>query len=153
MVFAGFTLPLYCSFYVFHIPGGLILHHDAHASGSTGDHAHSRLDASGIQIRHLHLRDLANLILGDGSYLRLVGHSGTGLQVAGLLQKNCCRRSLGDEAEASVRVNGDYYGDDQVTLISRSGVELLCKLNNIYSVLTQGRTNWGGRSCFASRDL
>ena len=100
-----------------------------------------------IQVRHLHLSDLSDFIFGDGSYFRLVRNSGTGFQVAGLLQQNCCRRSLGDEAEASVRIYSDNNRDDQIALVSGSCIELFCKLNDIYTMLTQSRTNWRSWCC------
>ena len=103
------------------------------------------LDGSCIQVRHLHLSDLTDLVFGDGSNFSLVGNSGTGFQVAGFLQQNCCRRGLGDEAEASVRIYSDDNGDDQIALVSGSCIELFCKLNDIYTMLTQCRTYWRSR--------
>ena len=144
MVFAGITLPL-VQF--------LLFNRDTHAACGTCDHAHSCLDAACVQVRHLHLCNLSYLVLGDSSYLCLVRNSGTRLQVASLLQQNCCRRSLCDEAEASVCVNRDNYRNDQVALISGSCIELFCELNNINTMLAKSRSNWWCWCCFASRNL
>ena len=89
MVFSGISLPLDSDLQVLSI-----LDRDAHASSRSGDHAHRRLDVRSIQIWHLQLSDLADLLLGDGSNLLLVRGPGCALQIAGLLQKYRCRRSL-----------------------------------------------------------
>ncbi len=94
-----------------------------------------------FEIRHLCLSDLCNLVFADGRNLCLVRNTGTRLDIAGLLQQNCCRRSLCNKAEASICINGDNYRDDHITLVSRSCVELLGELYNINTVLTQCRTN------------
>ena len=67
------------------IDGLLVADHNAHRTGGTGNHAHSGLQAAGVQVTHLHLSDLLKLSLGNGSYLGLVGNAGTGLDVAGFL--------------------------------------------------------------------
>ena len=103
-----------------------VLYSDTHAACGTSNHAHSTLDVSSIQVRHLHLSDLTDLIFRDGSNFGLVRNSGTGFQVAGFLQQNCCRRGLGDEAEASVRIYSDDNGDDQIALLFQvSGTKIV----------------------------
>jgi len=66
----------------------LVAHDDAHGAGGAGDHAHGRLDAGRVQVRHLGLGDLADILLADGGHLGLVGHTGAGLDVARLLDEN-----------------------------------------------------------------
>src|SRR5699024_11763187 len=80
-------------------------------------------------------------------------HAGTGFDVSGLLQKDCCRRSFGYEAETSVCVNSDHYRDDQIALICCSCIELFCKLYDVYSVLSKSRTYRRSRGCLTSRNL
>ena len=130
-----------------------VLYHNAHASCGSRDHAHRSFHARRVQVRHLQLGDLSHLVFGDRRDLRLVRHAGAGLQIAGLLQKNSRRRSLGDEAEASVRINGDDNGDDQVALIRRSGVELLGKFNDVHTMLSERGADRGSRGSLSRRDL
>src|SRR5699024_4646338 len=87
------------------------------------------------------------------SHLGLVRNSGTRLDVACLLQQNCCRRSLCDEAERSVCVNCDNNRDDHSVLICGSCVELLCELNDVHTVLSKSRTYRRSRCCLSSRNL
>src|ERR1700761_5607683 len=45
---------------------------DAHGAGRAGDDLLRRLDRGGVQVRHLGLRDVADLGRGDGAHLGLV---------------------------------------------------------------------------------
>ena len=70
------------------IDGLLVADHNAHRTGGTGNHAHSGLQAAGVQVAHLHLSDLLNGSLGNGGDLVLIGDAGTRLDVALLLDQN-----------------------------------------------------------------
>lgn len=51
----------------------LVLYSDTHASGSAGDHAHGALDAGGVEVGHLLLGDLLDLLFGDLFRLKKAG--------------------------------------------------------------------------------
>lgn len=60
----------------------------AHAAGGTGNHADGGIDIGSVQVGHLQLGDLLELLAGDLANLGLVGHAGTGFQVDGLLDED-----------------------------------------------------------------
>ena len=124
----------------------LFLDDDAHGAGGAGDHAHSGLDAGGVQVGHLGLSDLADIFLADGGNLGLVGDTGAGLDVAGLLDEHCGGRSLGDKGEGTVGVDGDDDGDDQTDIVLGALVEFLGEAGDVNTVLTEGGADGGSGS-------
>ena len=73
--------------------------------------------------------------------------------VASLLYKNGCGRSLGDECEGTVRINGDDDGDDKSHVILCSFVEFLGEYGDCDTVLTESRTDRRLRSSLAGGKL
>src|SRR5699024_8035910 len=134
-------------------PSVLLFNNDSHGTACSSYHAHSSLYGCCVQVRHLQLSDLLELCLCDRCDFVLVRHAGTGLDLACFLDQDCCRRCLCDEAEASVIVHCDNNRDDQVSLVCCPCIELLCKFNVIYAVLSKSRTNRRCRSCLAGRNL
>src|SRR5215470_11069070 len=94
----------------------LINYRDAHRAGGTGDDLLRRLHRGGVQVGHLHLRDLAQLRGGDRADLGLVRLAAALLDARGLLDQLGRRRRLRDEGERPVLVDGDLYGDDVAAL-------------------------------------
>ena len=90
---------------------------DAHGTAGAADHAAGSFQRSSVQVGHLGLSDLFHLSGGQSSDLFLVGLAGSGVDASGLLDQNGCRRSLGDEAEGAVSVDGDDDGDDITHLV------------------------------------
>ncbi len=121
----------------------LVLYNDTHTSCSTSDHAHSCFDGCCIQVWHLQLSDFLNLSLEIVATFVLFGTPEPDLMLQAFFKQNCSRRSFGNEAETSVCINSDNYRDDHVSLICCSCIELLCKLNDVYTVLSKSRT-YGG---------
>ena len=98
---------------------------DAHAAGSTLDHAGSSLDISSVEVFHLALSNLLCLGTGQLGNLVLVRFTGSLVELSSLLQKNSSRRSLGDEREGSILKNRDFNRNDETSLIFGSFVEFL----------------------------
>src|SRR4051794_712039 len=58
---------------------------DTHRAGRALHDLHGGLDVVGVEVGHLGLRDLADLVLGQPTDLLLVRHAGALLQAGGLL--------------------------------------------------------------------
>ena len=54
-----------------------VFYYNTHAASSAGDHGHSGLQRSCVQVGHFGLSDLLDLLFGDGGYLVLVGNAGS----------------------------------------------------------------------------
>jgi hypothetical protein len=90
----------------------LTLHRHAHGACGPFDDAHGGLDAGGIQVRHLGLGDLLDLVLGDLADLLLVGDARARLDLGGLLDEDAGGAGLDLELEGAVAVDGDDAADD-----------------------------------------
>ncbi len=69
---------------------------DAHGASGTGDDLLSGLDVVGIEVGHLDLGDLGELLLSELANLIALGNSGTALELELLLDQVSRRRGLGD---------------------------------------------------------
>src|SRR5665647_797545 len=89
---------------------------DAHGPSRAGDDLGRLLDVVGVEVFHLRLGDLANLVgreMGDLCLVRLaraLGHAGS------LLDQLGGRRRLRDEGERPVLIDRDLHGDYVATL-------------------------------------
>ena len=101
---------------------------DAHGASGTGDDLLSGLDVVGIEIGHLDLGDLGELLLSELANLIALGNGGTALELELLLDQVSRRRGLGDEGERTILVDGNLNGDDVAHLVLRSSVERLAEL-------------------------
>ena len=120
---------------------------------ATGNHAHSGLQAAGVQVAHLHLSDLLNGSLGNSGDLVLVGDAGTRLDVALLLDQDGRGGRLGDEGEGTVSVHGDDNGNDETHVILGALVEFLRESSDVHAMLAQSGANRGSGSRLACGDL
>src|SRR5215469_2830479 len=119
----------------------LINDRDAHRAGSTGNDLLRRLHRGGVQVGHLHLRDLAQLRCGDRADLGLVRLAAALLDARGLLDQLRRRRRLRDEGERPVLVDGDLHGDDVAALRLGGGVVLPAEVHDVDAVRAQGRAH------------
>ena len=125
----------------------------AHGACSTCDHAHCAVNVSSVEVRHLGLSDLSDLLLGNLADLGLVGNAGTALKVDCLLDENSSRRSLSNEGEGTVCINCDNYRNDKTDIVLGSLIEFLGECHDIYTVLTECRANRGSRCSLTCCDL
>src|SRR5699024_5168620 len=72
---------------------------DAQGAASAGNLAHGSLDGGGGEVGHLLLGDFAQLRLGNGGHLGLVGDAGTALNAQRLHDEGGGGGRLGDEGE------------------------------------------------------
>ena len=155
MVITGIPSHVFFQFpYILLMQSELVLYYSyTHAAACSFDHAHSCFYGCSVQVWHLKFCDFLYLSFCNLSNFCLVRNTWTRFKVAGFLNKNCCRRSLCNEAETSVTVNCNYYRNDQISLISCLCVELFCKFNDVYTVLSKSRTNRWSRSSLSSWNL
>src|SRR5215213_8704171 len=114
---------------------------DAHRARGTGDDLRGGLDVVRVEVLHLGLRDLADLVLrelGDLGLVRLAGALG---HAGGLLDQLGGRRRLGDERERAVLEHGDLDRDHVAALGLRRSVVRLDELHDVHAVLTQRRAD------------
>jgi hypothetical protein len=76
---------------------------DAHAARGAGHRTHGRFQIEAVQVGHLDLGDLFDLLLRDLADLGLVRLGRALRQVHGALDQHRHRRRLGDEGERAVR--------------------------------------------------
>lgn len=125
--------------------GASDLNLDAHGPSSTSHDLHGRLNVVGIEVWHLSLGDLTDLILGDLAnlvgrrVLRALLNSGS------LLNELSSRRGLEDEAERAVLVDGDFDRDDVSTLSLSLSVVGLAELHDVDTMGAKSHTNGRGR--------
>ena len=113
----------------------------------------SDFQSGGVQVGHLGLGDLSNLCFGDGADLGLVGNTGALLQTNCLHDEHGGRRSLGDEGEAAVCIDGDDNGDLVALHVLGPCIEFLDECCDIHTVLTQSRADRGRSGCLSGVDL
>src|SRR5258706_13157237 len=92
---------------------------DAHRASGAGDDLFGGFDAVGVQVLHLLLGDVAQLLRGDAANLRLVRRARALLHARGLLEQVRGRWCLDDEGERAVFVDGDDGGHDAAPPASR----------------------------------
>ena len=123
---------------------------DAHGTGGTGDDPLGGLNIVGIEVGHLDLGDLGELLLGELADLVALGNARAALEAQGLLDQVSRRRSLADEVKGLVLVDGDLNGDNVAGLLLGLGIERLAELHDVDASGTKGgadgRRGVGGAS-------
>src|SRR5260370_36309724 len=126
---------------------------DAHRASGAGDDLFGGFDAVGVQVLHLLLSDVAQLLRGDAANLRLVRRARALLHARGLLEQVRGRWCLDDEGERAVFVDGDDGGHDSAHPARRTLVVFLSEGHHIDAMRAQRRTNWLRRRRLAGWDL
>src|SRR4051812_25353796 len=98
---------------------------DAHRPGGAGDDLLGGVEVVGVEVGHLALGDLADLRPADRRGLVGVRLARALLDTRGLEDQPRSRRSLGDERERAVLVDGDLDRYDVAALRLGRGVVLL----------------------------
>src|SRR5215212_6026176 len=114
---------------------------DAHRAGGALDDLHRSLDVVGVEVGHLGLRDVADLLLGEPTDLLLVRHAGTLLEAGGLLDQLGRGGRLGDERERAVLVDGDLDRDHVAAHGLGLGVVGLAEVHDVDAVRAEGGTD------------
>ena len=114
---------------------------DAHGASGAGDDLLGGLDVVGVEVRHLDLGDLGELLLGELADLVALGHARAALDAELLEDELGRRRGLGDEVEGLVLVDGDLDGDDVAGLVLGGSVEGLAELHDVHAGSAKGGTN------------
>src|SRR5260221_3308123 len=104
---------------------------DAHRASGAGDDLFGGFDAVGVQVLHLLLSDVAQLLRGDAANLRLVRRARALLHARGLLEQVRGRWCLDDEGERAVFVDGDDAGHDAAHHPGRSLLVFLAECHAI----------------------
>ena len=87
--------------------GELLGDRDAHGTSGAGDDLLGALDVVGVEVRHLNLGDLGELLLRELANLVALGNAGATLEAELLLDELSGGRRLADEREGAVLVDGD----------------------------------------------
>src|SRR4051794_32457341 len=122
---------------------------DAHRPRGAGDDLLRLVEVGGVEVGHLGLGDLADLVTGDRGDLGLVRLARALLDAGGLEQHARGRRGLGDKGERAVLVDRDLDRDDVAALRLGRGVVRLAELHDVDAVLAERRTHGrrgGGRT-------
>src|SRR5690606_15827659 len=135
------------------MPSFSALHRDAHGTSGALDDLRRGLDVVRVQIRHLGLRDLADLSLGDLADLVGVRGGRALLEPGGLLDELRRRRGRRDEGERAVLVDRDLDGDDVATLIGGAIVVGLHDLHHVHAGSAERGTHGRRRGGLAGLDL
>src|SRR5579872_289404 len=116
---------------------------------------HRRIHGRRIQIRHLLLRNILNLLQRDLSHFVFVGSARSLCNARRPLQQNRSRRSLSDERKRAVVINRDHHWNNQPFefLLAGASVELLAEFHDVDLRLSKRRTNWRRRRRLARRNL
>src|SRR5699024_3211730 len=134
-------------------PMSSALHRDAHGTSGALDDLRRGVHVVRVQIRHLGLRDLADLCLGDLADLVGVRDGGALLEAGGLLDELGGRRGLRDDGERAVLVDRDLDRDDVATLIGGAIVVGLRGLHHVRAGSAERGTHGRRRCGLAGLDL
>ena len=118
------------------VSGLLALPH--RVAGGAGDDLLGGLDVVGVEVGHLDLGDLGELLLGELADLVALGDAGATLEAELLLDELSGGRGLADEVEGAVLVDRDLDGDDVAGLVLRGGVKRLAELHDVDLGGTEG---------------
>src|SRR5688572_16425404 len=118
------------------------LHVDAHAAGAAGDRAHGGVQVRGGDVRHLHLRDVFQLLARDLAHLRRVRRAAALFDADRLADQYGRGRRLQNEREAAVAVHRDHHGCRQALLqLLGLRIERLAEFHDVHALLTERRTD------------
>src|SRR5258708_17233628 len=126
---------------------------DAHRASGAVDDLFGGFDAVGVQVLHLLLSDVAQLLRGDAANLRLVRRARALLHARGLVEQVRGGWGLDDEGERAVFVDGDHGRHDAAHHAGRTLVVRLAEAHDIDAVRAERRTNRLRRRRLAGWDL
>src|SRR5262245_2471540 len=115
---------------------GLADDFDAHAPGGALDDLRGRLEVIRVQVGHLDLGDLADLLLRDASDDFAPGLARTLLDAGRLAEEVRRRRRLEDERERAILVDRDLGRNDLAALVLGLLVVGLGELDDVDAVRT-----------------
>src|SRR6266436_891744 len=115
------------------------LHHlEAHRAGRAHHLGHCRLDRIAVEIRHLLLGDLLDLLLGHPADDLRADRLGARFDTGRLLEEVADRRGLGDEDETTILEHGDDHRNRHTGFrLLRTRVELLTEFHDVDALLTE----------------
>src|SRR5690349_19392004 len=114
---------------------------DAHAPGGPLDLLHRGVDVVRVEVGHLRLRDLADLVAGDASRRLALREAGALLDTGGLAKEVRGRRRLEDERERAILEDRDLGRDDLAGLVGGLLVVRLRELDDVDAVRAERRTD------------
>ena len=114
---------------------------------------HGRLNGIAVEIRHLFLSNLPNLLPGDFTDFFAVGLGRTLFYFSGFFEEFSSRGRFDNKVKALVLVNSDDDGKNLARLILRAGIELLTKLHDVHALRAEGGTYGWSRVSLATFDL
>src|SRR5436190_10999603 len=110
---------------------------ETHGTRGPTDGLHGRVERLGVEVRHLQLRDVLDLLRRDGADLVLVRLRGSLRDVGGAFQQDGRRRRLRDEAVRTIRIDGDDDRDDQPFVLRGLRVEVLAEIHYVDALRTE----------------
>src|SRR3989344_8893642 len=131
----------------------LILNFYAHISCRTSDYLLGGVQVVGVQVNHFLFGYFAHLRFGDLADLQLVRSSRTLFNAGSLLQKGGGRRCFQNKGKTPVFVDGNLRRNDIAVHLLGALVELLAKLGDRDTVLTQSRSDRRSGVGLAGLDL
>ena len=126
---------------------------DAHAPGGSLDDLHAGLDVVRVEVGHLLLGDLADLVAGHASGHRALRGRGAGGDPGGLAEEVGRRRGLEDERERAILEDRDLGRDDLARLVGGPLVVGLGELDDVDAVRPQRGADGRGGCRLAGRQL
>src|SRR5258708_6644346 len=120
---------------------GSALHHvEAHRPGAAFDNLGRSVEVVRVQILHLDLSNVSKLRTANGARGCLSRLLRSFLDLRRLLEEERSWRGLGQEGEATIRIDG-YYGRDRCALLEllRRGVERLAEFHDVDAALPECR--------------
>src|SRR5687767_2312511 len=126
---------------------------DAHRARGAGDGLVRLVERLGVEVGHLELGDVLDLLLGHGADLVLVRLVRSLREVRGALEQDRRRRRLRDEGVGAVRVDSDDGGDDQPFVLRGPRVEVLAEVHDVQPVRAERGAHGGRRRRLAGGDL
>src|SRR5262249_20513825 len=128
-------------------------HVQPHRPRSAGHGLDGRFERVAVEIGHLQLGDLLDLLGGHGADLVLVRLRRSLRDVRGALQQHRRGRRFGDEAVGPIRIHGDDDRDDQAFILRRPRVEVLAEVHDVHALRTERGPHRRRRRRLAGRNL
>ena len=126
---------------------------EPHRPGRPGDGPNRGLERVRVQIGHLRLRNLLDLLGGHRADLGLVRLGRPLGEVRRALQQHGRGGRLRDEAVGAIGVDRDHDRDDEPFLAGRLRVEVLAEIHDVHAVRTERGPHGRRRRRLAGRNL